>query len=90
MSAVEEDLHLSSDSDSDEADLSDVELPEFGKSAAEPTPKEPPSGDGWFDLGGGEEPTLKRSASGEVSDEGEQHSGVPIPSPRSKKSKPDM
>ena len=89
MSAVEEDLHLSSDSDS-EADLSDVELPEFGgKSTSEPRPKDPPPGEGWFDMCGGEEQTLKRSASGMVSDPGDQRSGAPIPSPRNKKSKSD-
>ena len=86
--AVEEDLNLSSDS---EADLSDVELPEFGgKSTSEPRPKDPPPGEGWFEMCGGEEQTLKRSASGEVSDPGDQRSGAPIPSPRNKKSRPDL
>ena len=88
MSVVEEDLHLSSDPDSEGVDLSDVELPEIGKSASEPAPKNPPSGEGWFDMCEGEEHTLKRSASGDVSDPGDQHSGAPIPSPR-KMSKPD-
>ncbi|KAJ8050165.1 hypothetical protein HOLleu_03261 [Holothuria leucospilota] len=74
---VEEDLDLSSDS----------AMSDGGERASEPPPKDPPSGEGWFDLceGEGPESALKRSASGEVSDRGTHHSGTPAPSPRIKK-----
>ena len=78
---VEKDLHLSSDSES-------VSMSDDGEPASEPPPKDPPSGEGWFDLCEGEESSLKRSASGEVLDPGVHHSGAPNPSPQSyKKSK---
>ncbi|KAJ8049506.1 hypothetical protein HOLleu_02278 [Holothuria leucospilota] len=56
---VENDLQLSSDSETDSA-MSDA-----GGPASEPPPKEPPSGEGWFDLCKGveTESKLKRSAS---------------------------
>ena len=84
MSTVEEDLHLSLDSESSVSAMSDG-----GEPASEPPPKDPPSREGWFDLCQGEGPeyTLKRSASSEVSDRGVSHSGMPVPSPRSKKVK---
>ncbi|KAJ8048992.1 hypothetical protein HOLleu_01526 [Holothuria leucospilota] len=75
--AVEEDLQLSSDSESAMSD--GVE------SASEPPPKDPPSGEGWFDLCEGEEPSLKRSASGGVLHQGVHHSQDPSPSSQSKK-----
>lgn len=80
-SAVQNDLQLSSDSETDSA-MSDA-----GDSASEPPPKEPPSGEGWFDLCEGvpPEPNLKRSAS--ASDQGVHPSGPPTPSPRNKKAK---
>ncbi|KAJ8043578.1 hypothetical protein HOLleu_10741 [Holothuria leucospilota] len=76
---VEEDLDLSSDS----------AMSDGGERASEPPPKDPPSGEGWFDLceGEGPESALKRSASGEVSDQGMHHSVTPVPSPRLKKIK---
>ncbi|KAJ8049096.1 hypothetical protein HOLleu_01684 [Holothuria leucospilota] len=70
--AVEEDLQLSSDSESAMSD--------GGEPASEPPPKDPPSGEGWFDLCEGEEPSLKRSASGGVLDRGVHHSEDPTPS----------
>ena len=77
---VEEDLRLSSDSES-------VAMSDDGEpaSASEPPPKDPPSGEGWFDLCEGEESSLKRPASGEMLDQGVHHSGAPTPSPRSNK-----
>ena len=75
---VEEDLQLSSDSES-------VTMSDDGEPASEPPPKDPPSGEGWFDLCEGEESKLKRSASGEVSDPGVHHSGTSTPSPQTKK-----
>ncbi|KAJ8019099.1 hypothetical protein HOLleu_42507 [Holothuria leucospilota] len=74
---VENDLQLSSDSETDSA-MSDA-----GGPASEPPPKEPPSGEGWFDLCEGveTESKLKRSASGEESVEGIHPSGPPLPSP---------
>ncbi|KAJ8039092.1 hypothetical protein HOLleu_16708 [Holothuria leucospilota] len=59
---VENDLQLSSDSETDSA-MSDA-----GGPASEPPPKEPPSGEGWFDLCEGveTESKLKRSASPET------------------------
>ncbi|KAJ8043722.1 Zinc finger CCHC domain-containing protein 3 [Holothuria leucospilota] len=74
---TEEDHDLSSDS----------AMSDGGERAPEPPPKDPPSGEGWFDLceGEGPESALKRSASGEVSDRGTHHSGTPVPSPRIKK-----
>ncbi|KAJ8048362.1 hypothetical protein HOLleu_00643 [Holothuria leucospilota] len=79
---VEEDLHLSSDSES-VSSMSDD---------GEPPPKDPPSGEGWFDLceGEGSESALKRSASGAVSEWGDRHSERPVPSPRVKKIKPQQ
>ena len=76
---LEEDLDLSSDS----------AMSDGGERASEPPPKDPPSGEGWFDLceGEGPESALKRSASGEVSEQGMHHSGTPVPSPRLKKMK---
>ena len=81
---VQEDLHLSSDSESSVSAMSGG-----GEPASEPPPKDPPSGEGWFDLCQGEGPefTLKRSASSEIADRGVSHSGTPVPSPRSKKVK---
>ncbi|KAJ8050645.1 Zinc finger CCHC domain-containing protein 3 [Holothuria leucospilota] len=66
---VENDLQLSSDY--------------AGGPASEPPPKEPPSGEGWFDFCEGveTESKLKRSASGEESVEGIHPSGPPLPSP---------
>ena len=77
ISTVERDLNLSSDSESDTA-MSDVGVP-----ASEPPPKDPPSGEGWFDFCEGVEPEskLKRSASGEVSDREVHPSGPPEPNP---------
>ncbi|KAJ8050259.1 hypothetical protein HOLleu_03393 [Holothuria leucospilota] len=74
---LEEDLDLSSDS----------AMSDGGERASEPPPKDPPSGEGWFDLceGEGPESALKRSASGEVSDRRTHLSGTPVPSPRIKK-----
>ena len=71
---VEEDLRLSSDSESVSR------MSDGGEPASEPPPRDPPSGEGWFDFCEGEVPesSLKRSAP--VDD----HSGPPIPSPRSK------
>ncbi|KAJ8050212.1 hypothetical protein HOLleu_03322 [Holothuria leucospilota] len=65
ITKVENDLQLSSDSETDSA-MSDA-----GGPASEPPPKDPPSGEGWFDLCEGVEPEskLKRSASGEESDQ---------------------
>ena len=82
VSTVEEDLQLSSDSESSSA-MSDT-----GESTPEPLPRDPPTGDDWFDCDGRKpEPTLKRSASGEVPDGGVQP-GTPAPSQRFKKYKP--
>ncbi|KAJ8050133.1 hypothetical protein HOLleu_03213 [Holothuria leucospilota] len=76
LSTVENDLQLSSDSETDSA-MSDA-----GGPASEPPPKDPPSGEGEFDLCEGveTESKLKRSASGEESVEG-IHPGPPLPSP---------
>ena len=70
---VQEDLQISSENES-VASMSDD-----GESASEPPAKDPPS-EGWFDLCEGFDPesSLKRSASGEVSDR-------PTPPPRSTK-----
>ncbi|KAJ8050198.1 hypothetical protein HOLleu_03304 [Holothuria leucospilota] len=75
ISTVEKDLNLSSDSESDTT-MSDV-----GGRASEPPPKDPPTGEDWFDLCEGVEsdPQLKRSASGEVSDQGVHPSMPPAP-----------
>ena len=54
--AVEEDLRLSSDSES-------VAMSDGGEPSSEPPPKDPPSSEGWFDLCEGEQPSMKRSAS---------------------------
>ncbi|KAJ8043172.1 Zinc finger CCHC domain-containing protein 3 [Holothuria leucospilota] len=75
-----EDLRLSSESDLDMTDA--------GEPASEPPPKDPPSEDGWFDLGRGEPKSeLKGSALGEVCDHG-VHSEAPVPSPRINRPKP--
>ena len=79
MDSVEEDLRLSSDSEGSEAE----------GSSSEPPPKDPPSRDGWFDLSGEVDPTMKRSASEEVSEQGGPVAGAPMPSPRNKKAKSD-
>ncbi|KAJ8048683.1 hypothetical protein HOLleu_01091 [Holothuria leucospilota] len=75
ISTVEKDLNLSSDSESDTT-MSDV-----GGPASEPPPKDPPTGEDWFDLCEGVESDsqLKRSASGEVSDQGVHPSMPPAP-----------
>ena len=75
LSLVENDLHLSSDSETDSA------MSDSGGPASEPPPKDPPSGEGWFDLCEGAEPgsKLKRSASGEEPDQGTHPSGPPAP-----------
>ena len=77
---AEGELHLSSDSESVSA------MSDGGRPASELSAKDPPS-EGWFDFceGEGPESTLKRSASGDVSDQGTHHSGTPVPSPRIKK-----
>ena len=83
MITVEEDLQLSCDSESSSP------MSDNGESAPEPPPRDPPNGDDWFEFGGGNmEPTLKRSASGEVCDGVVQHKGTATPSPRYKKCKP--
>ena len=80
VTTVEEDLRLSSDSECGSA-MSDV-----GEPVPEPRPREPTLGESWFDMLGAEpESTLKRSASGEVSDQEVHHSRPSTPSPRSKK-----
>ena len=68
--AVEEDLRLSSDSES-------VVMSEGGEPSSEPPPKDPPSSEGWFDLCEGEQPSGKRSASLEMLHPGGHHSGAP-------------
>ncbi|KAJ8033374.1 hypothetical protein HOLleu_23593 [Holothuria leucospilota] len=75
ISTVEKDLNLSSDSESDTT-MSDV-----GGPASEPPPKDPPTGEDWFDLCEGVESDsqLNRSASGEVSDQGVHPSTPPAP-----------
>lgn len=77
---LEEDLRLSSESD--------LDITDAGEPASEPPPKDPPSEDGWFDLGRGEPKSeLKGSALGEVCDHG-VHSEAPVPSPRINRPKP--
>ena len=78
VTTVKEDLQLSSDSDSITA-MSDDEETAQEPPAKESPAKDPPS-EGWFDFceGFDSESSLKRSASGDVSDR-------PTPSPRSNK-----
>ena len=76
--------YLKSTSDSESVSA----MSDGGGPASELSAKDPPS-EGWFDFceGEGPESTLKRSASGDVSDQGTHHSGTPVPSPRIKKVK---
>ncbi|KAJ8049616.1 hypothetical protein HOLleu_02437 [Holothuria leucospilota] len=78
---VDEDLQLSSDTESSASAMSDD-----GEPVPESPRKDPLSGEGRFDLCEGAESTLKRPAWRGVRP-GVHHSGTPAPSPRSKRVK---